>query len=99
MPGATLVNKLNRREQGAVWSMDVSQEDTVLAVSYESSKVELIDLLRAKAEVEELADPTVSVSNKYVMNSYKTKQSTAFCLKFSYENLLLAVALFAPDSK
>lgn len=30
---------------------------------------------------------------RYIVASYKTKQSKVLCLKFTYENLLLGVAL------
>ncbi len=93
---ATLVNKLTRRENGAIYSMDISQEDSILAVGYENHKVELIDLPKAKTEIEEFAggDPS---TGKYILSGYKTKQSLIMVLKFTFENLLLAVSVFTPE--
>jgi len=86
---AELINKISRKECGAIWSMDISQEDTILAIGYENAKIELIDLVKAK----------VNNSEKYVLNTYKTKQTSILCLKFSYENLLLAISSFVVETR
>ena len=100
LPTAMLVNKINRREISTICSMDVSQEDTILALSYENARVELMDLMKAKTDIDEFAvDQTGTGAGKYILASYKTKQSVVFCMKFSYENLLLAVSLFCPETK
>ena len=98
---ATLVNKLNRRDNGTIYSMDISQEDAILAIGYENNKVELIDLPKAKSEIDEFVggDQSGSATVKYILAGYKTKQSQVLCLRFTYENLLLAVSLFVPETK
>ena len=77
--------------------MDISQEDTILAIGCDNTRVELIDLQKAKSDMDETA--MESSNSRYLMASYRTKQSTVFCLKFTYENLLLAVSLFSTDNK
>lgn len=94
---AAAVRRIGRRE-GTVYSLDVSQEDAVLAVGYANSKVELVDLVKVKKEAEEVLNDAGN-SDRYILNTYKTKQTSVLCVKFTYENLLLAIASFAPETR
>jgi hypothetical protein len=78
--------------------MDISQDDAILTVSYENSRLELFDLFRMKNEIEEMpGEQNMLMPTKYLVTSYKLKQSRILCLKFTYENLLLGIALHSTD--
>ena len=89
---------MNRKSNGTILSMDISQDDIILSVSYENSRLELFDLLRVKNDIEEMpGEQNILMSTKYTITSYRLKQSKALCLKFTYENLLLGIALHCSD--
>jgi len=97
---AVIINKLSRREVGTIYTMDVSQEDAILAIGYENNKVEILDLVKFRNEPEDLVgESTGSNVSKYLLASYKTKQSPVLLLKFTYENLLMAVSQFILETK
>ena len=48
---ATLLNRLNRRENGIIISMDISQDDTIMAIGYENHRLELFDLWKVKNDM------------------------------------------------
>lgn len=96
---ATLVNKISRKECGSILSIDISQDDVILAIGYDNMKIELVDLQKLKADIDDMGMEPATSNTKNILASYRTKQSIIFCLKFTYENLLLAVSLFCPENR
>ena len=95
---AQIINQINRRDIGIIYSIDISMDDSILAVGYENSKIELIDLNKVNNDKEAFSGDSVS-TDKYVIRSYKTKQTSVLRVRFTYENLLLGIYVFAPESR
>ena len=95
---AQIINQINRRDIGIIYSIDISMDDSILAVGYENSKMELIDLNTVNNDKEAFSADSVSTV-RYVMRSYKTQQTSLLRGKFTYENLLLGISIFAPESR